>query len=45
MIGSAGGFGFRSLSPDIAVAIVESVALAHYGASIAKERKKQKLRY
>lgn len=45
LIGNAGGFGFRSLSQDIEGAIVESLALAHYGASIAKERKKPKVWY
>lgn len=45
MIGTGGGFGFRSLSADIEAAIVESIALAHYAASIAKERKKQKVWY
>ena len=45
MIGNAGGFGFRSLNADIEGAIVESLALAHYGASIAKERKRPKVWY
>lgn len=45
MIGNAGGFGFRSLNAEIEGAIVESLALAHYGASSAKERKKPKVWY
>lgn len=45
MIGNGGGFGFRSLKAEIEVAIVESLALAHYCASIAKEKRKQRIGY
>ena len=45
MIGSNGGFGFRSLHPEIEVAIVESLALAHWHCSITKERRKQRIGY
>lgn len=45
MIGTNGGFGFRSLKEEIEIAIVESLAIAHWTASQIKERKRQKIGY
>lgn len=45
MIGTNGGFGFRSLRKEIEIAIVESLALAHWLCSTTKERRKQRIGY
>lgn len=45
MIGSNGGFGFRSLKEDIEVSIVESLAIAHWASSQIKERRRQRIGY
>lgn len=45
MIGSNGAFGFRSIKVGVDVAIVESMALAHWAASQAKEKRKQRIMY
>lgn len=45
MIGTNGGFGFRSLRPEIDVAIVESLALANWLCMTSKERRKQRIGY
>lgn len=45
LIGKNGAFGFRSLNPDIEVAIVESMALAYWSCETTKERKKQRIGY
>lgn len=44
-IGANGGFGYKSLMDDIDVSLLESVVLAHWSCSTAKERKPQKIRY
>lgn len=44
-IGSGGGFGYRSLKENIEVALLDSVILAHWGCSIAKEKKPQRVMY
>lgn len=44
-IGTNGGFGYKSLKPDVEVAILDSIILAHWGASELKEHKTQKVRY
>ncbi len=45
MIGSNGGFGFRSMHDNVDVTIVESIALARWACANAKERRKQKIGY
>ncbi len=45
MIGSNGGFGFRSLHDSVDVTIVESIALARWACANAKERRKQRIGY
>ena len=45
MIGTNGGFGFRSLKEEIEVAIVESLAIAHWASSQIKEKKRQRIGY
>jgi hypothetical protein len=45
MIGSNGAFGFRSIKTGVDVAIVESMALAYWAASQAKEKRKQRIMY
>ena len=45
LIGTNGGFGFRSLRDEIEVAIVESLAIAHFATTQIKERKRQKIGY
>lgn len=42
-IGNNGGFGYKSLSPEIEVALVESAAFAVWNCSVHKEKKKQKV--
>lgn len=44
-IGSAGGFGYRSLREDIDVTLLESVVLAAWVCGEHKEKKKQKIGY
>lgn len=44
-IGSAGGFGWRSLKEGIAIELMESMVLAFWAASERKEKKKQKISY
>lgn len=44
-IGSNGGFGYLAQKPDTEVALMDSVILAHWLAYIAKERKKQTIKY
>lgn len=39
------GFGYRSLKPDMEIAILDSVILAHWAANEFKDRKKQEARY
>jgi len=39
------GFGYRSLKPDMEIAILDSVILAHWAAEEFKEKKKQQARY
>ena len=45
MIGTNGAFGFRSIKTGVDVAIVESMALAYWAASQAKEKRKQRIMY
>jgi len=46
LIGSNGGFGYRSISDHIDIAIMDSMILAHWLCSTSKaKRKKQKVRY
>ena len=44
-IGSAGGFGYKTLDDAYEVALIESVALAYWLCSETKVRKKQAIRY
>jgi len=44
-IGSNGGFGYKSLTPDTEIALLDSVILAHWAANEYKEKKKQKINY
>lgn len=42
---ASSGFGYRSLKPDMEIAILDSVILAHWAAEEYKDRKKQQARY
>lgn len=44
-IGSNGGFGYKSLKEGADIALLESVALAYWAASVSKEHKKQQITY
>ena len=44
-IGSNGGFGYKSLTPDTEIALLDSVILAHWLAVEYKEKKKQIINY
>src|SRR5699024_3761033 len=44
-IGTGGGFGYRSQVEENDIALMESMILAHWACSEAKEPKKQKIRY
>lgn len=44
-IGSNGGFGYSAQKPDMEIALMDSVILAHWLAYTAKERKKQAIKY
>ncbi len=44
-IGSNGGFGYKSLTPDTEIALLDSVILAHWLCSEYKEKKKQSINY
>lgn len=45
LIGSNGGFGYKSLNPSIENALMDSVILAYYSCQKTKERRKQKISY
>lgn len=45
LIGTGGGFGYKSLKEDIEIALLDSVILAHWACSVSKERRKQKISY
>ena len=45
LIGSGGGFGYKSQYEDNDIALMDSALLAHWICSIAKPPKKQKIRY
>jgi phage terminase large subunit-like protein len=45
LIGSKGGFGYRSINDGIDVSLLDSVILAHWLASTDKERTKQNISY
>jgi phage terminase large subunit-like protein len=40
-----GGFGYKSLKPDMEIALLDSVILAYWLAAESKEKKKQEARY
>lgn len=44
-IGSNGGFGYKSLTPDTEIALLDSVIMAHWLCSEYKEKKTQKINY
>lgn len=43
-IGSAGGYGFKSLKEGVDIALMESMVLAHWACATSKERRKQRIR-
>ena len=45
LIGSNGGFGYRSIREDVEIAILDSVILAHWACVTDRVKKKQKIRY
>ena len=45
LIGSHGGFGFKSQNQEMEIGLLESAILAYWACSEAKERKKQKVYY
>lgn len=45
LIGTGGGFGYKSLKEDVEIALLDSVILAHWACSVSKERRKQKVSY
>ena len=44
-IGSNGGFGYKALTPDTEIALLDSVIMAHWLCSEYKEKKKQTINY
>lgn len=44
-IGSGGGFGYRSISEGVDVALLESMVLAFWACATTKEKKKQRVSY
>lgn len=44
-IGSNGGFGYKALTPDTEIALLDSVILAHWLVNEYKEKPKQKINY
>ena len=44
-IGSNGGFGYKALTPDTEIALLDSVILAHWLCNEYKEKPKQKINY
>lgn len=44
LIGTGGGFGYKSLKEDVEIALLDSVILAHWACATTKERRKQKVR-
>lgn len=44
MIGTGGGFGYKSIKEGIEIALMDSMILAHWACSISKERRKQRVR-
>lgn len=44
-IGSNGGYGYKSLKPDIDISLMDSVILAHWSAVQSKEKVTQKINY
>lgn len=45
LIGSNGGYGFRSLVEDVDISLMESCVFAYWACATAKEKKKQKINY
>lgn len=45
LIGTGGGFGYKSLKEDVEIALLDSVILAHWACATSKERRKQKVSY
>ena len=44
-IGSNGGFGYKALTPDTEIALLDSVILAHWLTNEYKEKQKQRINY
>ena len=44
-IGSNGGFGYKSMSDDIEIALLDSVILANWGIGQIREEVKQRIQY
>jgi len=44
MIGTGGGFGYKSIKENVEIALMDSMILAHWACSVSKERRKQKVR-
>lgn len=45
MIGTGGGFGYKSIKEEVDIALMDSMILAHWACSVNKERRKQKISY
>lgn len=45
MIGTGGGFGYKSIKEGVEIALMDSMILAHWACSVKKERRKQKVSY
>lgn len=45
LIGTGGGFGYKSLKEDVEIALLDSVILAHWACSVSKEKRVQKVSY
>jgi phage terminase large subunit-like protein len=45
LIGTGGGFGFKSIREDVEIAILDSVILAHWACAVSKEKRKQSISY
>lgn len=44
-IGSSGGWGYKSLMPEMDIVLLESAVLAYWACATSKEKKKQKILY
>lgn len=45
LIGTGGGFGYKSIKEDVEIALLDSVILAHWACSTSKEKRIQKISY